>query len=228
MYHSSMETPKNPTSVPHRIREGLSRLSVIMRSDDWERSKGLGLNPTQLAILDALADRTDGLGVQAIARHLALSQPTVTDSVNALERKGLVEKLPGADRRTVTLMLTPAGRDILFTGQGTGEMLVRAVDALDDEEQGLFLLSLIRMIRRLQELDAIPIQRMCATCRYFDPFRHPDPDRPHHCHYVNASFGQRDIRIDCREHETADPASRAATWDVFQKGCTATPPGYGD
>lgn len=228
MYAFPMETPKNPTSVQHPIREGLSRLAVILRSDDWERAKGLGLNPTQLSILDMLADRADGMGVQAVARHLALSQPTVTDSVNALERKGLVEKQPGADRRSVTLMLTLAGREVLATDQGAGDMLVRAVDALDREEQGLFLVSLIRMIRRLQELDAIPIQRMCTTCRYFDPFRHPDTDRPHHCHYVNAAFGQQDIRIDCREHETADPASRAATWDVFQKGCTATPPGYGD
>lgn len=213
-----METPKNPTSINHRIREGLARLSVVLRSDDWDRAKSSGLNPTQLSILDLLEGRPASLGVQAIARQLAISQPTVTDSVNALERKGLVEKQPGADRRAVTIVITADGRSACAASDGAGRSLAQAVDALEGEEQERFLLSLVRMIRRLQEIDAIPVQRMCTTCRYFDPFLHADADRPHHCHYVNASFGQREIRIDCREHETADPATQAATWDVFQRG----------
>lgn len=213
-----METPKNPTSINHRIREGLARLLVVLRADDWERAKGSGLNPTQLSILDLLDGRPAGLGVQAIARQLAISQPTVTDSVNALERKGLVEKQPGVDRRAVTIVITPDGRAARLAGDGAEQSLAQAVDGLGEEEQELFLLSLVRIIRRLQEIDAIPVQRMCTTCRHFDPYRHAGSDRPHHCHYVNAPFGQREIRIDCREHETADPAAQAATWDVFQRG----------
>jgi DNA-binding MarR family transcriptional regulator len=213
-----METPKSPTSINHRIREGLGRLAVVLRSDDWERAKVSGLNPTQLSILDLLEGRPAGLGIQAIARQLVLSQPTVTDSVKALERKGLVDKRAGTDRRAVSIILTAAGRAALTTGDDAETSMARAVDVLGREEQEALLLALVRVIRQLQEIDAIPVQRMCSTCRYFDPFIHADADRPHHCHYVNASFGQRDIRIDCREHETADPASQAATWDVFTKG----------
>jgi DNA-binding MarR family transcriptional regulator len=213
-----METPKNPTSINHRIREGLARLAVVQRSDDWERAKASGLNPTQLSILDLLEGRPAGLGVQAIARQLVLSQPTVTDSVQALERKGLVDKRAGTDRRAVTITLNAAGRAALTTGDDVETSMARAVNVLGQEEQEAFLLALVRVIRQLQEIDAIPVQRMCTTCRYFDPFAHADADSPHHCHFVNASFGQRDIRIDCREHETADPASRAATWNVFAKG----------
>lgn len=213
-----METPKSPTSINHRIREGLARLAVVLRSDDWERAKVSGLNPTQLSILDLLEGRPAGLGIQAIARQLVLSQPTVTDSVKALERKGLVDKRAGTDRRAVSIILTAAGRAALTTGDDAETSMARAVDVLGREEQEALLLALVRVIRQLQEIDAIPVQRMCSTCRYFDPFIHADADRPHHCHYVTASFGQRDIRIDCREHETADPASQAATWDVFTKG----------
>lgn len=191
---------------------------MVQRSDDWERAKASGLNPTQLSILDLLEGRPAGLGVQAIARQLVLSQPTVTDSVQALERKGLVDKRAGTDRRAVTITLNADGRAALTTGDDTETSMARAVNVLGQEEQEAFLLTLVRVIRKLQEIDAIPVQRMCTTCRYFDPFAHADADRAHHCHYVNASFGQRDIRIDCREHETADPASPAATWDVFTKG----------
>lgn len=228
MYRDAMETPKNPTSINHRIREGLARLAVVQRSDDWERAKGSGLNPTQLAILDLLQGRPTGLGIQAIARQLVLSQPTVTESVQALVRKGLVDKRAGTDRRAVTIVLNADGRAASATGDDAETSLAHAVNCLAEDEQEAFLLALVRIIRQLQEVGAVPVQRMCTTCRYFDPFAHADADRPHHCHYVNASFGQRDIRIDCREHETADPAFQAATWDVFAKGWTATPPGYGD
>lgn len=213
-----METPKNPTSINHRIREGLARLAVVLRSDDWERAKVSGLNPTQLSILDLLEGRPAGLGIQTIARQLVLSQPTVTDSVQALERKGLVDKRAGTDRRAVIIVLNADGRAALAAGDDTEKSMARAVDVLASEEQEAVLLTLVRIIRQLQEIDAIPVQRMCTTCRYFDPFAHAHADRPHHCHYVDAAFGQRDIRIDCREHETADPASQAATCDVFTKG----------
>ena len=157
------------------------------------------------------------MGVKEVAIHLAVSQPTATDSINALERKGLVEKRTGSDKRAVVVCLTEEGRSVLYRS-GTGTSAEQAVDALADHEQAELLVYLVKMIRHLQDIDAIPIQRMCATCRYFEPRKHKDAAKPHHCNFVDASFGQRDIRIDCREHETADPASRAATWDVFQRG----------
>lgn len=214
-----METPTNPTSVNHRIREGLSRIATAMRSDDWNLAKTSGLNPTQLAILDLIEGRKDGLGVKEIAANLGVSQPTATDSIAALERKGLLIKASaGADRRAVKVGITAEGRSVLKAGRSSQGVTEQSVDALADHEQEDLLITLVKMIRHLQETDAIPIQRMCASCRYFAPFAHSDAARPHHCHFVDAAFGQRDIRIDCREHETADPSFRTATWDAFQQG----------
>lgn len=215
-----METPKTPFSMNHRIREGLARLATATRIDEWNRAKAAGLNPTQLAILTLLEGRGDGgLGVKEIAAHLGVSQPTATDSINALERKGYIAKRPGeSDRRAVRVVPTADGIAVLQAadiGEGLAE---QAVSSLDDQEQEDLLLSLVRMIRHLQQTDAIPVQRMCVTCRYFAPFAHADAARPHHCHFVDAAFGQRDLRIDCRDHEDADPASRAAIWDAFQTG----------
>jgi len=213
-----METPKNPTSINHRIREGLSRVAVAMRSDEWVRAKGAGVNPTQWSILEALEGREAGMGVKEIATYLAVSQPTATDSINALERKALVVKRTGLDKRAVAVCLTDQGRRVLTSSTTVDISAEQAVDILAEHEQEELLVSLVKMIRHLQDIDAIPIQRMCATCRYFAPFKHADSAKPHHCNFVNSAFGQRDIRIDCREHETADPALRAATWDAFQRG----------
>ena len=215
-----METPNNPHSINYRIREGLSRVGMAMRVDDWSRAKATGLNPTQLAILGLLEGRgEDGLGVKEVAAHLGVSQPTATDSINALERKGLIEKRPGAsNKRAVRVALTPDGLATLQAADREKSLAEQAVGALGAGAQQDLLLTLITMIRHLQETDAIPVQRMCVSCRYFAPNAHKDAARPHHCKFVDAAFGQRDLRIDCRDHLEADPASRAATWDAFQPG----------
>jgi DNA-binding MarR family transcriptional regulator len=213
-----METPKNPTSIEHRIREGLDRLAVVIRADDWTRAKSAGINPTQQAILEFLAGKPDGAGLTEIAVYLAVSQPTATDSVAALERKGLVyRRAQEGDRRSVKLFLTELGIDLLDRTASFGKADI-AIDRLDDGEKQELLLTVVKLIKTLQDLDAIPVQRMCASCRYFSPFAHQDGAKPHHCNFVDAAFGQRDIRIDCRDHVTADPPSRAATWDAFLRG----------
>lgn len=214
-----METPGNPSLIRHRLREAFARVATVMRIDEWERAKRAGINPTQLAILELLEGRDGGLGVKEIAAHLGVSQPTATDSINALARKGAVEKRAVVcDGRAVAILPTREGKALLAADAAPGGATGEAVDALGAAEQEQLLLSLIRMIRDFQEAGAIPIQRMCTSCRYFAPFAHPGTAQPHHCRFVDAAFGQRELRIDCRDHQTADPASRAATWEAFQAG----------
>lgn len=220
-----METPREPLSIAHRLREGLERVATVLRGDQWSRATALLLNPTQLAILEVLEARPAGLSVKAIAAHLGVSQPTATDSIAALARKGLVATREGeTDRRSLTVRLSPDGQMLLEAdgGSGRGE---QALAMLDRGEQEALLSSLIKVITHLQALDAIPTQRMCVNCRYFVPFAHPGAASPHHCRFVDAAFGQRELRIDCRDHETADPASQAATWAAYQQGLAPTPPG---
>jgi DNA-binding MarR family transcriptional regulator len=220
LYISFMEIPANSLSINYRIREGMARVAMAMRVDDWTRSKPAGLNPTQLAILSALASRAHaGLGVKEIAGELGVSQPTATDSINALERKGYVRKQPAiADKRAVVITPTNEGLDMFATTSRLPSLTERSLAALDSDVQVVLLVTLIQVIRNLQQLDGFPVQRMCVTCRFFEPFVHDDEVQPHQCNFVNASFGQRDLRIECREHEQADPAFEAANWETFKKG----------
>lgn len=216
-----METPRTPHSVHSRIVEGLDRIATAMRADDWSRARALGLNPTQFAILVHLQGRMTGAGVKDIALQLGVSQPTATDSINALERKGLVEKHQGvADRRAVHIVLTADGLSALHQGDAAPGDAERAITALASGDQEHLLVTLVTMIRHLQEAGTIPIQRMCVSCRHFRPYAHADAANTHHCNFVDAAFGQRDLRVDCREHETADPSFRAATWKQFKDHST--------
>jgi len=198
---------------------------MAMRSDDWQSSRAAGVNPAQFAILALLEGRPAGLGVKEIAASLLVSQPSATDSIAALERKGLIEKRTDpADLRAVRILLTQSGLDLVTAARSEPGMAERAADVLGPDLQQKMLLALIAMIRHMQENGDIPIQRMCVSCRYFSPFAHADAANPHHCNFVDAAFGQKDLRIDCREHETADPSLRAATWSAFSKD-QSNPPG---
>lgn len=221
-----METPITAKSLPLRIHEGLERVATALRADDWVSARAAGVNPTQFAIMAALEGRPLGLSVRDIAQQLGVSQPSATDSIGALERKGYVYRAPApGDRRSVRIVLTEHGQTSLAAAHATRSVAEAAAGALDHAQQQELLVSLVTMIRHLQETGIIPIQRMCVSCRYFRPFAHRDAAQPHHCTFVDAAFGQQDLRVDCREHETADPSTRAATWAEFTGDHPINPPG---
>lgn len=213
-----METPKTAPPLHARIIEGLNRVSTVLRADDWSRAKAAGINPTQLSILEILEGRLGGLTVKQLSLLLNVSQPTTTDSILALERKGLVEKRPDpADGRAVLICTTRAGLLAVHAASTPQGEVGQATAALADGAQEELLVLLVSLIRQLQENQAIPVQRMCVSCRHFRPYVHADAAQPHHCNFVDAAFGQQDLRIDCREHDIADPSTRSANWAKFAK-----------
>jgi DNA-binding MarR family transcriptional regulator len=222
-----METPSVPKSLPLRIHEGLQRVAAALRTDDWVSARAAGVNPTQFAIMAVLEGRPNGMSVRDVALQLGVSQPSATDSISALERKGLLFKTTAPDdRRSTRVILTEHGQTSLATAHATRSVAEQASKALHPRQQQDLLVSLITMIRHLQETGVIPIQRMCVNCRYFRPYAHADAAQPHHCSFVDAAFGQHDLRVDCREHEIADPSARAATWAEFTQDHPLNPPGF--
>ncbi|CAD5253071.1 MarR family transcriptional regulator [Bosea sp. 62] len=212
---TAFDTSSEP--LPQRLREGLERLASVLKADQWSAANAVSLNPTQAHVLSFLAGRGKaGLRVRAIAEHLGVTQPTATDSIAALERKGLVTKGPDAsDARAVAVRVTEAGRDAVKAIGLSTTATNTALAGLSAAEQADLLLLVVKLIRSLQLAGALPEQRACVTCRHFRPKAHPGTDMPHHCAFVNAAFGTRHLRLDCGEHETAEPSAQAATWRDF-------------
>lgn len=213
-----------PTSIISRILDGLERVSLTLRADQWGAADAGDIYPTQHQILCFLARRHGRpVRLKEVAAHLGVAGPTATGSVNALERKGLVEKRPHSDdARAVALSLSDAGRQALARARREETATAAALARLSPDEQGDLLLLLVKLIRNLQIAGAIPPQRVCVTCKYFRPFAHDDPGAPHHCDFVNAAFGDAQLRVDCGDHETAEPGVQAATWARFQSGLRAS------
>lgn len=203
--------------LPERLQDGIDRLLAWHRLDQQQASGPQGLNPTQLAILRLLTrPGAAGFRVKTIAHELGLRQPTVSDSLFALERKALIERRGDPqDGRALLIHPSADGRAAVATVSGQMSLMETALASLSRKEQAALLHIIIRMIRALLHEGDMPTQRMCVTCRYFRPHAQPRTDRPHFCEFVKAPFSSADMQVDCGEHEAASPDNQAATWRIF-------------
>jgi DNA-binding MarR family transcriptional regulator len=190
----------------------LGRLSAVLRAGEWQA--GTGLPPAQSEILRRVALRP--MRQADLAAHLSVSAASVSDSVSSLVTKGLVARVADpADRRAAQVAATEAGRTLIAERSGVPDALRQALADLPEHRRAALLETLVHLIRSLQESGAIPLQRMCLTCRHFRPYVHSDAVRPHHCAFVDAAFGTADLRLDCGEYEAANAGEAAANWRTF-------------
>lgn len=191
--------------VAARLVTGLAKIGLALKHGARREAGARGLSPTQAEIL-VLLSRPGGPATPAgLARDLGVGLPTVSEALGPLVGKGLVRRERSSkDGRVVELSLTPEGRAEAERLAGWPDFLLDGLAALSAEEQEVLLRAVVKLIRSLQDQGRIPVARMCPTCRFFRPHAHPeDPERPHHCAFVDAPFGERSIRLDCPDHAPA-------------------------
>jgi DNA-binding MarR family transcriptional regulator len=198
-------------AVTRRLGTGLAKIGLAIKSRAWHEAGRVRVTPTQGQALAVLRARP-ALRLDALAAELGVTAPTASDAVSALVAKQLVrrERSP-TDGRAVVLTLTPAGAALADEIAGWPDFLVRALDTLDAAEQTTLLRTLTRIIHGLQQAGDIPVQRMCTSCVYFRPHVHDGP-APHHCAFVDAAFGDRELRLDCPDQQPAAPPDAALLW----------------
>ena len=200
---------------------GLAQLSLYLRTRQWKAGEALGLTPSQITVLTLLRQRGSNR-VRTLAKLLGVSLATASRVISALERKQLVRKsIDPADGRATLVSLAPAGVRVVSSRTEFPEALLNALAGLSPLESRALHTALSKVILELQESGAIEPQRMCCTCRFFQPYRHSDQSRPHHCDFVDAPFGTDSLRLDCGDHRTADESVRKQRWRKF---LAATPP----
>ena len=117
------------------------------------RRSGRDIEPTQWATLRLIA--AGPFTMSELARHKAISLPTMTRSVDMLARRGWVERfVDDADRRQTLVRPTEAGRQILADCRRQIEDLIDdKLAALSDRQRGELAagLSLLRDVLRPAE-----------------------------------------------------------------------------
>jgi DNA-binding MarR family transcriptional regulator len=200
-----------------RVVVGLSKISLALRNQAWQQAEDLNLTPTQGQILSFLKARSSlHSRLTDVAEGLGVTVQTASVAMAALLKKGLLRKQKHPDdARAMALYLTAEGETTAQLAALWPDFLLAAVESLTLTEQDVFLRALVKMIRILQEREQISVSRMCTTCRYFRPGVHLEPLAQHHCDFVDAAFGDRQLRFDCAEHESAPLAVQDQLWSQF-------------
>lgn len=181
-----------PTADALRAAHLVERLGRVLRVGDHAS----GLNPAQAEALRFLAranrfSRTPA----ALADYLGSTRGTVSQTLFALEAKGLIERRANArDGRSVTLALTKAGANFLDTDPT--RTLAHAVDAsggnaqlADDLEAALRAAIAQRGGRAFGA---------CHTCRHFRRNQRLGA-HPHHCALLDEPLNEAEGALICAE-----------------------------
>ncbi|MCO6057582.1 MarR family winged helix-turn-helix transcriptional regulator [Pseudomonas sp. MOB-449] len=172
------------------------RLTSLMRT--WHREHPLlaDLQPVQLSALEYLARCNHYSDTPlAVTEYLGLTKGTVSQSLKALEAKGLLAKRQDQkDKRSVHLELTPAARELLAAVTPPA-FLVEAAATLGRSATELERL-LGELLRTVQRQGDVPSFGLCKTCRF-----HQQRDGEPFCGLTQEPLSRPAIELICREHE---------------------------
>jgi DNA-binding MarR family transcriptional regulator len=103
-----MNADSESSAVAGRLKLALTALNRRLRKD-WPHD----LTPSRLSALATIA-KSEPLPVGELARRMAVSSPTVSHIVDALDKQGLIARRPDPhDRRICRLVISEAGGELL-------------------------------------------------------------------------------------------------------------------
>ncbi len=104
-----------PGRLPEAVLYSLARTATLLVRELSQVYKAFGLTAASFNMLMLLKHGADpeAMSQQAIGKRLVVSPSDMTGLVDRLEKKGLVQRLPGKDRRSNLLRITPKGATLL-------------------------------------------------------------------------------------------------------------------
>lgn len=183
--------------TPHRVAALLERFGRLLTTE----AHADGMLPVHWETLRYL-DRANRFSrtPAALTRYLGLTKGTVSQTLNALDNKGLVKKrIARSDRRSRNLALTVKGRSVLRRDplEATREAIAALPrDAQESLGSALSQLLIGRLVAQARQ----PFGQ-CRDCRFFAR-EHPE-GRPHFCQLLKEQLSVDDSRDICVEQEPA-------------------------
>lgn len=131
-----------------RINRALVKTAKLYRALQSSLLAELELHAGQDALLHTLAQEPDGLVVSEIAARLGIEPPTVTRSLDRLERGGWITREPAAgDRRAVRIRPTRRAIDVVEHIEAVWRDMARSMTGGLDERERAELVALLERCR---------------------------------------------------------------------------------
>lgn len=198
----------NPSGdITEKVVAALDRLTRTARAHRQAMATQAGLTQLQAELVRVLADGVPPEPLTGlVAAEVGVSQPTVSDSLQALERKGLVERIEAFNNRHSKMAtLTAAGAELASQLRLSDDVLRASVGRLPDGDQNEALRRHVELIAALFDTGVIQVARVCLTCRFYDS-HHQAP----YCTLLQTTLDPPDLQVNCPEHQNRSDDSHAA------------------
>lgn len=195
-----MSSDDEDTGDSRMIAWPLERLARVLRAREHDG----GLNPAQREALRYLAranrfSNTPG----ALTRYLGATKGTISQTVMALERKGLIAKAARDAKKSVRLTLTDKGREALADDPWV--QLEHAIEALGGKTRRRMQRGIAELLDREVTRGGLASFGICSSCRFFrERGREGDARGPHLCMLFEDALSNDDTGRICIEHADAD------------------------
>ena len=179
-------------STPQRSRALIERLARLSEGEDWAGD----LNPAQMTALNYLARANRfSRAPSHVASYCGSTRGTVSQTLRALERKGLVvQSRSMTDRRSIAFEVTEAGLALVSSQKTIDQALADLPPGMASAlEQGLDT-----VLRRMIEARGGKAFGICNTCRH-----HRAVEAGGHCRLLSINLEPAEIGQICHEHEPA-------------------------
>ena len=175
----------------------IERIARIVQNDTFSED----LKPTQWEALRYLSKANRfSCTPSALTAYLGVTKGTVSQSINALERKGLIKKKTiASDKRLVNLSLTAKGKSLLnrdpLDDMGSVVADMSKIEQLE-LKKGLKTL----LVKTLDEREQKPFGA-CKTCIHFQ--NNVTGGSPHRCGFLEVPLSKDDSEKICFEQKFA-------------------------
>ena len=178
------------------IYDYLERLDNLLRAETWKAATEHQLQPIQLQMLDYLNRCNRYSNTPAgVTAYFQLTKGTVSQSLKALEKRGLIKRQKDADdKRKVHMLVTSEGKTLLDTIfplslLQTIENQTHSAQKIKDQLQDLLF-----QLQRQNNLESFGV---CQTCHHFQT----EPQQQFRCGLTQELLSVHEIELICREHK---------------------------
>lgn len=198
--NSDFDVEFQNTNIESKIIASLERISQAFRVLLWQESKEYSLSPIQVQVLIFLLHHSEEKRtVSYLANEFNMTKATISDALKSLEKKQLVKKTQQQhDTRSYAIHLSAKGKKTALKISLFSKEIKTPIDHLYDDDKENLLLSLMNIIRHLNQAGVITIQRMCLTCSHYQSSAN---GQKHFCKLLNQQLDTTGLRIDCPEYE---------------------------
>ena len=174
----------------------IERISSILRSEERKKYAAIGLQPVHGQVLDFLANCNKYSNTHAaVAEYLGLTKGTVSQTIQLLERKHLLEKTTSSfDARVIHLTLTESGEHLVkeLKPLDIFKSAEQQISQHDFENIGHALQTTLLALQQANQSKSFGL---CRSCQFFTV-----EENHYQCGLTEQALDREDTNKICRDH----------------------------